>query len=202
METKIREIHNWIAFFLTITTLCPTKCCLWGRFWTHWCIQNWIYLKCAGKGHNGKKIREMHLNSTSIFPSVCQKSCILTIYSKALCWYHHPFHVTGLCKADMRRWKLESLHRQRGLAFLESNATFRLESDSSAWMGRLAKPSFDCNLEKERAEDWTQRWRMKGGSWIKGEMSCFKRRKLSPEASINYQIQTIEGTFIRNLHVL
>ena len=55
------------------------------------------------------------------------------------------------------RWKLESLHCQRGLAFLESNATFRLESDSSAGVGRLSKPSFDCNLERERAEDWTQR---------------------------------------------
>ena len=59
--------------------------------------------------------------------------------------------------AKLFRWKLESLHRQRGLAFLESNATFRLESDSSAGVGRLSKPSFDCNLERERAEDWTQR---------------------------------------------
>ena len=90
------------------------------------------------------------------------------------CWYWYCTSQSALCisnsciahseeektfERETLGWKLESLHCkcQRGLAFLESNATFRLKSDSSAGLGRLSKPSLDCNLEKERAKDWTQK---------------------------------------------
>ena len=54
-------------------------------------------------------------------------------------------------------WKLESLHWQRGSPFLESCRHFQIGVWLVSWVGRLSKPSLDCNLEKERAEDWTQR---------------------------------------------
>ena len=87
--------------------------------------------------------------------------------------------------AKLFRWKLESLHRQRGLAFLESNARevllFLRVTPLSDWsltrqLGweDLQSQASIAILKKKELEDWTKGEkgrRVKRGSWGEQSMS-------------------------------